>query len=341
MQLRTTLAALKRKHPDVPYPFSDRFNANNILGLASTTWGTSSGWALTNGLMFDTAAKEFFFTPATAQFKDMLAYFAGLVKDGLMDPASFTQSDDQAVAKFTTGKSLFISTNAQTLQLYRPTMDAALGKGKYKIGKIPSPGGPLGKVVGGSRLENGLMISSSAAKNEDFKALLQFVDWLWYSDAGQVFSKWGVKGQTYTVDNGKYTLEPGYKFTAYGLGDPNAKTDVRKDLGYGCGNFAYGGSTALVDSTMDAEELAWQKIMAGYKQLPPQPSVPYTPTQRQLATLKQTSLIDAVKTATLNFILGKQSLTNDWDAYVNSLKQKGMTSYVDDANRYYKAAQSA
>ena len=150
--------------------------------------------------------------------------------------------------------------------------------------------------------------------------------------------KWGIEGETYTKKNGKYVLEPGYSLKAYGFNPPGAHTDIRTDMGFSCGNFSYGGTTALVDSTMSDEELGWQKVMAKYKQLPPAPSVPYTQVQRQQATLKQTALIDTANTATLNFILGKQSF-NDWNGYISSLKDKGMQTYVDNANRYYDQVQ--
>jgi len=339
-ELRTVLKKLKQKHPEVQFPFSDRFKGASTLNLAATTYGTMAGenWGIGNGLAFDTKSKKFSFAPASNQFKELLKYFNSLVSEGLMDPESFTQSDDQAQAKFVTGKSLFINTNAQTLQLYRQSMDQTLGAGKYKIAKSPVPGGPLGKVVGGSRLENGIMLSSDAAKHPDFEALIQFVDWLWYSDDAQEFLKWGIKGKTHTVQIVKYVLEPGYSLKAYGFSPPDAHTDIRLDMGFSCGNFMYGGTTKIVDSTMDDEELAWQKKMSSYKQVPPAPGVPYTQVQRQQATLKQTALIDTANTATLNFILGKQSF-DQWGGYINSLKEKGMQTYVDNANRYYDQVQ--
>jgi putative aldouronate transport system substrate-binding protein len=339
-EFRAALTKIKRNHPEVQYPFSDRWLGASTLNMAGTAWGTmaGAGWGIGNGLQFDHKTQKFSFAPASDEFKDLLKFFAGLVKDGLMDPESFTQSDDQALAKFETGKSYFINVNAQSLVLSRQSMEKNLGAGAFTIAKLPVPAGPKGKVVGGSRLENGIMLSSKATTKPDFKAVLQFIDWLWYSDDAQAFLKWGIEGKTYELKNGKYELLPGYKLSAYGFGDPNAKTDIRNDLGFSCGNFMYGGTTKIVDSTMPDEELAWQKIMSSYKQMPPSPSVPYTPTQLQQATLKQTALIDAANTATLNFILGKQDF-GEWDSYVSSLKSKGMHTYVDNANRYYAAVQ--
>ena len=55
--------------------------------------------------------------------------------------------------------------------------------------------------------------------------MMQFIDWLWYSDAGQKFAKWGVEGTTYTgsVADGTFKLEPNVNWS--GL-NPNAKTSI-------------------------------------------------------------------------------------------------------------------
>lgn len=333
--LQTALTALKKSHPDT-IPFSDRFQGNSTLNLAAVTFGTSAGWGLGSGLQFDDQSQKYSFFPIDDAYRQLVTYFNGLVKNGLLDPESFTQEDDKAQQKFVTGKSFVINTNAQTLQIYRSAMDKTLGKGKYKIAKIPVPAGPKGKLIGGSRLENGIMVSRKAADQDDFGALLQFIDWLWYSDAAQEFLKWGIKGKMWTKVNGKYKLKPEYSNKDYGI-NPDGKIDIRHDLGFSGGNFMYGGTTEIVDSTMDDEELAWQKVMSTYQQVPPAPGIPYTAPERQQASLQQTALIDAVNTATLNFILGKRPLS-DWNGYVSDLKSKGMQQYVDGANKAYQDA---
>src|SRR5690606_5021232 len=89
------------------------------------------------------------------------------------------------------------------------------------VAKIRVPAGPKGDVIAGSRLENGLMISSKALDSENFVAMMQFIDWLWYSDEGQEFAKWGVEGVTYEKDeSGKRTLKPDITFAGLNLGAP-------------------------------------------------------------------------------------------------------------------------
>jgi putative aldouronate transport system substrate-binding protein len=344
-EVKTTLQAIKEANPG-KYPMSDRYGGANILNIAATQYGTmagydaatSSSWGIGNGLLFDWDKEKFSFTPGDDNYKALISFFAGLVKDGLLDPETFTQTDDQATAKFTTGKSFVISTNAQQLNLDRTAMDKNLGAGKYKISKAPIPGGPKGKRLAGSRLENGIMLSTSASKRDDFEAFLQYVDWQWYSDEAQILVKWGIKGETYTYENGKYDTAPGWKLAAYGFGDPNATKDIRIDDGFSCGNFMYGGTTEIVESTMPDEELAWQQTLKDYEIVKATPTVPYTQVAAQQAGLLQTAIIDTTNTWTQNFILGKKDVDKDWDSYLSELKGKNLQQYVDGANKAYDDA---
>ena len=335
-EFRDALRALKKAYPDVT-PFSDRFNGNAVLNIAGTAFGTVSGWGLVDGLVFDDSDKKFSFGSGSQEFKELLTYFNSLVSEGLMDPESFTQTDDSAIQKFVSGKSFVISTNSQNIVTYRTSMEQSLGKGNFAISKITVPGGPAGDLIGGSRLENGIMLNASVAKNDNFVALIQFIDWLFYSDTGQEFTKWGVKGTTYDVGaDRKRKLAPDVNFL--GL-NPAGTKDLRVDYGFSGGNFAYGGSTDLLQSTMSAEELKFQKDMQGKTPLKTLPPVPYSDTDREQATLALTPLKDHVKQNTLKFITGQRPLS-EFDAYVKELDAKGQSKYVELANKAYKAYQA-
>lgn len=90
----------------------------------------------------------------------MLEFLHKLVAEKLVDPQSFTQKDDVAIAAFTTGKTGVISWVPQDPSSHRALMDKSLGAGNYKIAKNILPAGPAGKVVGGTRLENGVMLTA-------------------------------------------------------------------------------------------------------------------------------------------------------------------------------------
>ncbi|MDP9794870.1 putative aldouronate transport system substrate-binding protein [Catenuloplanes nepalensis] len=327
-ELHTTLKAMKARYPDA-YPFSDRFAVpnpgGNLLNMISTAYGTTGGWGYFN-TTWDADTQQFVLTGAMPEYKAMVTYLHTLVAEGLLDPESFTQNDDQAKQKLAAGKTLVISSNAQNLvNDYRPLL-----KDGATMAKIPFLAGPAGEVTGYTRLESGLMISSKARESENFVALMQFIDWLFYSDAGQEFAKWGVEGVTFTKDAaGKRTLAPDVDFV--GL-NPGAPKHLQKDFGFQGGNFSYGGSTELLHSMFTTEEQAFQAAIAHKTPIPVPPPAPLTDEEREQATLWDTPLKDFVTQQTLQFILGQRDL-GEWDAYVAELNAKNGPALVDLTNK--------
>jgi putative aldouronate transport system substrate-binding protein len=328
--------ALKAEYPD-RYPFSDRWSTNTTFPVGALhsylgqAFGVRAGWTYEN-ISWEPKGKKFVFTGATDGYRQVIEYLRKLVAEKLMDPESFTQTDDDAIQKLLGEKTFAISANPQELvQNYRYNLEKQI-KGA-KIEMVPVPLGPAGPVVlGGSRLENGVMISSEALKSANFVAMMQFVDWLWYSDEGQEFSKWGVKDVTYTESGGQYELADG--ITLMGS-DPEAPKDLQKDYGFFNGVFTYGGSWALVSSSFSPDEKKFQDAMAQRSQLPIAPAHPLQSVEQEQASLWDTPLRDHVTQNMLKFALGKRPLS-EWDAYVSELKAKNMDRLVDLHNKAYE-----
>ncbi len=107
------------------------------------------------------------------------------------------------------------------------------------------------------------------------------------------------------------------------------------EYGFSNGVFAYGGSTKLLDSQFPAEELKFQEVMNARKTLPLPPPAPLSADEREQTTLWEAALKDYVTQQSLKFILGQRPLS-EWDTYVNELKGKNMTQYVDVVNNAYE-----
>jgi putative aldouronate transport system substrate-binding protein len=332
--LYTVLKAMKAAHPDT-YPFSDRFSkptpGGNLLNIVTKSYGTYGGWDYQHAT-WNESAKKYEYTGATPQYKQAVEYLHKLVSEGLLDPESFTQTDDAARQKLATGKSFVISSNAQNIvNDYRP--DLAKTIPNATIAKIPLPIGPAGEINPATRTENGVMISRKARDSKNFVAMMQFIDWLFYSDAGQEFAKWGVEGVTYTKDaSGKRTLTP--DVNVIGL-NPKGTKHLQKDFGFYNGVFAYGGNLELVQSFFSPEEMEFQKVLNARKTFVLPPPYPFTDEEREQATLWETPLKDHVTQNTLRFILGQRPLS-EWDAYVSELKAKNSNQYMDLVNKAYE-----
>ncbi|MFI2717754.1 extracellular solute-binding protein [Streptomyces collinus] len=330
------LKALKDEYPG-KYPFSDRWSTNTpfpcgaLFSYLGQAFGVRAGWTYDN-ISFDHKAQKYVFTGAQDAYREMVEYLRKLVAEKLMDPESFSQTDDQAVQKLLAEKSYAMSANPQVLvQEYRYNLGKQVEGAKIEM--VPVPLGPAGPVVlGGSRLENGVMISSKALKSDSFVAMMQFVDWLWYSDEGQRLARWGVEGVTYTRSGSRYRLKPGISLMG---SDPDAPKDMQKDYGFYNGVFAYGGSWELVSSMFSPDERKFQAAMARREQLPVDPAHPLQSFEQEQAALWDTPLKDTVIQNTLRFVLGKRPLSQ-WDAYLGELKAKNMQQLVDLHNKAYE-----
>lgn len=341
-EVTSLLQALKSAYPNT-YPFSDRWSttppgpgANALLATLGNAYGTHAGWNYQHQT-WNASKGEFVYTGATDEYKAMVTFLNGWVTQKLLDPASFTQTDPQAEQKFANSQSFVISTNAQevvnTLQ-----KDLANVAGAHVV-KIPVPIGPAGAVNIGSRLENGVMISASARKSPNFVAMMQFIDWLYYSPAGKMFAKWGVKGETYTgsVDDGTFKLTADVN---WGGLNPSGKKNLQVDYGFFNGVFAYAGSSNLLNSQFPAAEQSFQKVMNQRKVQPLDPPAPLDAQQQQQTTLWATTLLDYVNQNTLKFILGQRPLS-DWDKYVSELNGMNAQQYIDVVNKAYQTFKKA
>jgi putative aldouronate transport system substrate-binding protein len=328
-EVHEVFKAIKAEYPD-RYPLSDRWSTNTpypaaaLFSYLGQAYGVRAGWTYDN-ISWDADARAYVFTGATDGFRRMIEYVRTLVAEQLIDPESFTQTDDEAVQKLLGEKSFAISANPQELvQNYRYNLEKQVEGARIEM--VPVPIGPAGPVVlGGARLENGVMISRKALDSDHFVALLQFVDWLWYSDEGQRFARWGVEGVTYTRSGRRYAPKPGISLMG---SDPDAPEDLQKDYGFYNGVFAYGGSWELVSSMFSPDEQRFQDAMARRRQLPIGPAHPLQSVEQEQAALWETPLRDHVTQNTLKFALGKRPLS-EWDAYVSELKAKNMDRFVE------------
>jgi putative aldouronate transport system substrate-binding protein len=340
--VQSMMLAMKQANPG-HYPLSDRFNqptpGGSFLNILSAAYGTAAGWgyqAPSNGAYWDASSGAFVFAGTMPQYKAMVTFANEMYNQGLIDPESFTQADAIALQKLTSGKSFVISENAQNVV----TDQATLPSGQ-SIVKLPLPAGPLGKTLAenaSGRISSGggVMISSKALSSPNFTAMMQFIDWLYYSDAGQLFAKWGVQGVTYTgsVTDGTFKLEPDVDWS--GL-NPAGPKKLNATYGFFNGVFVtYTGTTQLLDSQFPATELDFQKGMTSWGLSPLAPPAPLTTTQQQSATLTGTTLMGTVQSQTLQFILGKRPLSQ-WNQYVSELNSQGASRFVSTYNQAYSA----
>ncbi|MBD7917923.1 extracellular solute-binding protein [Cellulomonas sp. Sa3CUA2] len=329
------LAKVKAAYPD-RYPLSDRWSANGpleaTLNVAASNFGTAAGWGFGEGTWWDEDAEEFVYTGAMDEYRDLLEYYNGLIADGLMDPESLTQEDDQAIQKLASGQTFAQLTNDQEILKVRTAMTEVGTAGEVVMIRVPA--GPAGDVLAGQRLISGVMLAASAAEEDDFLAMLQFLDWLFYSDEGLEFAKWGVEGETFTREGDKRVLAADIDQNGLNPGAPKA---LNVDFGYhnGVWMLEHGSSDELDRSMLRPEVVEFVESMSDKEPAVVAPPAPLDELEREQVSLWQTALKDHVFQNTAAFILGQRPLS-EWDAYVTELEGKNMQQYLDVVNAAQK-----
>lgn len=324
-----------KEYTGCDYVISDMSKGDCLLNISSISYGVKAGWGISNGLVFDHEKEEYYFADATDNMKEWLAMLNKMVKEGILDPESFSQEDDSAKAKFFTGETYAMTGNYQNLNDYAMQMQAD----DAQLYMTVAPGGPAGLLqMENSRLENGVMISQNALDDlgeEGFIKMLRFVDWLWYSEEGHLLAQWGVEGETYTKDaNGDIVLNPDITYS--GL-NPEASKKLNADYGFAGGVFAYGGSAWIKNSRMTtAEEKDFDARIREYREMRPiDPPFMANEEETEELTLIQTPLIDGTKTWIQKFITGQADIDSQWDAYISEIKNLGADNYVTKVNEIF------
>jgi putative aldouronate transport system substrate-binding protein len=312
------------------YPMTDLYNnapvelpAGNLLRTIGAAHGVRSGWDYdTVHWNFDTQQYEV--TGTSDGYRETLEFLNKLVSEGLLDPETFTQTDDQARQKLAQGKAFVVSSNMQGLvNNYRNDVAAISGA---EMGLLPIPTGPFGDRLFGGRLENGLILNAKVRESENFVALMQFIDWLFYSENGQEFAKWGQEGVTYTKNGDEYVLNENIRMLGF---NPDAPEQLQIDYGVFNGAFVYGGTAELMNSFYTDEEAAFYAAnVEGREILPLPPPAPVSEDEAVELGLIRAPLLQHVMTQSLQFILGNRPLS-EWDTFVEECEGLQAGDYLE------------
>lgn len=179
---------------------------------------------------------------------------------------------------------------------------------------------------------------------EEFIKMLRFVDWLWFSEEGQIFCKWGVEGETWewkAADDGSTVRGLVDDYYCGGLSiaatDDTVQKDMRLEFGYAGGNFMMNTGNLTVQS--DHFSTVFQNLYANFAEYraikPLDPVYATTEDENEQINLWKTPLIDNVNAWTLQFVTGQKNIETDWDAYVASCEGLNSQAMVDLVNEIY------
>ena len=324
---------------------SGKGQGGNLLKLMGASYNVLSGWAIegsNGGIKYDWNKKEFYSSSISDDFKKLVTVANSYVKDGLLDPETFTQSDEVAHNKFYSGKTVIMSTNRSQMANDIAGVQKIFGD-KAKCYVTAYPSGTNKNLAETSRLECGVMISQKALDElgkEKFIKLIRFVDWMFYSEEAYTLCKWGPKGKTWdyaTVDGKQIKkLLPGFKCGGLGLSGSDDDVDIRLKWGYAGGNYFYGHSTAESTDAFTPEVQDLYARYGKYKTVATvDPKAKPSEDEREQLNLWATPLIDNINAWTLKFVTGQKDINKDWDEYVSSCKNLNVDKIVKLTNDIY------
>ena len=318
----------------------------NLLKLMGASYNVISGWAMegTNGgIKYDAKKKEFYSSSISDDYKKFITVLNSFVKDGILDPETFTQSDETAHNKFYSGKTVIMSTNRSQMANDIAGVQKILGD-SAKCYVTAYPSGTNKNLAETSRLECGVCISQKALDElgeAEFIKLMRFVDWMFYSKEAYSLCKWGPEGKTWewkTVNGTKIkALKSGFKCGGLGLTGSDDDVDIRLKWGYAGGNYFYGHSTAESTDAFTPEVQDLYARYAKYKTVAVvEPKAKPTEDQREQLNLWGVPLMDNINAWTLKFATGQKDINKDWNEYVASCKNLNVDKIVNLTNEIYK-----
>jgi len=317
-------------------------NAKDILQAFAAGYNTFAGdWAIQgSGVIWDATAQQYVYSGAQDGYKELVTFMADLVSSGLMDPESMTQGTNDnsaAQAKFASSQACATTGNDQNANTYQQDLrDSGVDTTVHML-MIPD-GSYGGYIPGGTRFSSGMIFGSDLKDDPHFKAILQFVDWLYFSPEGVEFAQWGVQCPSGVTDSTKCTFTKAADGTRALLPDIKNSQGLNADTGtkmlnveYGFANGVFWPANGTFDDLMmsyySKMEQDFMKSMENKKELPTPPATPMDQDTLDQVSSLYNSLKDLTLSNMTQFILGQQPMSN-WDAYINQLKGANMDQYV-------------
>ena len=330
------LVLIKEKYPD-SLPLADGFEAQSLINYGGYAFNTRAGWGFGDGMIGGHDGEPLRYAATTDEYRAMLEYYRTLVAEGLLDPETLTASNDGSGAgdvaeKFAAETCFAASGSSGTAIEFAQALDETVGRGNYGLQLIPPPAGPGGNIMGPRNFWHGFMLSSKVAESENFLAILQFLDWLYFNPEAREMLRWGIEGETYTkAEDGTIELTEGHSLDAFDL-NTDAETDILKDLGFSTFLAEATESRALKQSYNSEEFTAYiDGVVENLESMPPWAPAPLEEAELEQASLMATPLKDMVDTATLQFILGERDLS-EWEDFHAELEANGLENYVSLIN---------
>lgn len=202
-ELYALLKNLKEQNPD-GFPVSSRWSYSRVFETMAYPMG--SGW----DMYWEPRENKWVFGPATDDFKDVVAYFAQMYADGILDPDFSVNESGNFKERFSAGVSSYHFENSSFLMGYNPILKDSVGPDAY-FDLTPVPANKYGesRQVGWGlyNYDDAIVVNGDAENPEQ---IIKILDWF-YSEEALELTNWGIEGVSFRYnEEGKRELIPEY-----------------------------------------------------------------------------------------------------------------------------------
>jgi len=338
-ELYQAMKKLKEIYPE-SLGTGDLYGGAMILSFLAEAFNTKGGYSIPFGYVYDYDKEEWYFAPCSDRYKELLTYMNKMYNDGCLDPEAFTQDGTQYGQKVHNSQYFVFPVNGPKEAKGEERKLRELGITDAKVTALYPLAGPTGTraVKPSSKNQGGMAIPATAAKKKNFDKLLEFCDWLYYSEEAAILTTIGIEGDTYDIVDGKYQLKPEVST----INNPEGTINLGKDKGIGLM-----GLNTLVPDILpeeitllqaDADQYEFEKYIQDNNMIPlDDPIVKMTPEQSDRAKLLITTLNDYTKQMHMKYIFGKESL-DTWDTFVEECKNKNCDELMEIVEEAWAAS---
>lgn len=362
MQVPTTteefyqvLKAFKEKDPngngkqdEIPLTGSDEMWTGNVTAFLMNAFIVDDYTEKTTGTFLRVANDKVEFVANTEEWKQGLEYLNKLYKEGLIDPAAFTQNAD-AIQQLANreGDNIMGTLTTALLSYAYPMNDTTPRHKDYVV--VPPLKGPNGvqQTLFFGGINNSQFAITNKATKEQQIAAIRFAD-LMYTEEAIVLQEHGPEDKGWRMaKEGELDLNGNQAKYAENV-DPNPKpthNDGWEQIGPSLRTYDYRASWAALQQDPLAEGGYGKRLNEVSKEYEPYHSKEQFPNglfialeDADLSAQIKTTLVEYVKSNMAQFITGSKDISKEWDNYVKGLEGMQLNQYLEIYQKAYDSS---
>ena len=253
-------------------------------------------------------------------YKECIKYWADLYANGLIDPELFSNSYEDCMTKFDTGRAGMLMMNQ--VQIWWDANESAMKEydpSSEMMSFVPIPAGPAGAHV-----NHGIPYAASSYFSSEMSEakrirVLEIMDYL-LSDEGRELTLYGIEGKHHTVVDGQKVQ--------------NADV-VNKEWGQ---SIHLMGELADFGASQDLTTSEWVQSYVDWLDTPGNAEYNYAQYFSTDETVKlSTNILEVYQSYFVSFITGEKDVDTEWNAYVEAMNNAGVPELTKLTDEFIKA----